>query len=121
MTTGISNFCILRNGVHISGYIVAAASGLSAAATIGLSYTVGKTAEAYAKYCPSAGSVVTGMGNMTCTELEVLYDANAGLYPTLAWITPIAVIISTVFVIHQITNGLCCPKRDYTPIHQLVE
>lgn len=117
MTSFISSLCVAR-GVNVCGYTALGLGGLSYVTQGVLSITATKTAEAFARFCPNAGEPVsTGLGNMTCSSLESLVNAESVLVPLFAWTVPIVACVASAFIAYQVTHGGCsCKRRDYTEI-----
>lgn len=104
-------------GKNICGAVLATAATATYIATGVFAHTAAKAAMAYTKYCGSIGRTVdTPFGNMTCTDLKSLVDAETVLLPLFSWTAPIVACAATVFIAHRIITGDCCRKRGYTQL-----
>lgn len=106
-----------HRGKNICGVALATAASATYIATGVFAHTAAKAAMAYAKYCSSPAKVVaTPFGNMTCSDLKSLVDAESVLLPLFSWTAPIVACVTTVFIAHRIISGECCRKRGYSKI-----
>lgn len=106
-----------HRGKNICGVVLATAATATYIATGIFAHTAAKAAMAYAKYCPRGETIVgTPFGNMTCTDLKSLVDAETVLLPLFSWTAPIVACAATVFIAHRVISGDCCRKRGYTQL-----
>lgn len=99
------------------GVVLATAAGATYIATGIFAHTAAKAAYAYTKYCAKqAVTVNTPFGNMTCSDLKSLVDAETVLLPLFSWTAPIVACVATIFIAHRVITGECCRRRGYTKI-----